>query len=120
MTRMAISQRLAMRILLNILPQKVRQGITGRASKSRGSREWCAGFSGKGGTCWSCRALSGYLAWISTMACELPPPVTTLTRVSPGLIAGTVASTVVSFTYLNEILAPSAMDPKEKIGRAHV
>src|SRR5436309_3233024 len=58
----------------------------------------CDGFSRAGGTCGSCRAPSGYWAWISTIACELPPPVTTLTRVSPGLIAGTVASTVVSFT----------------------
>src|SRR5437870_9226826 len=39
MTRMAISPRLAMRIFLNIRPQKVRQGTTGRAGKSRGSRQ---------------------------------------------------------------------------------
>src|SRR5437660_9948556 len=39
MTRMAISPRLAMRIFLNIRPQKVRQGTTGRAGKSRGTRK---------------------------------------------------------------------------------
>src|SRR5438552_25963 len=47
------------------------------------------------------------------MACELPALVTTLTRVMPDLIGGTVASTVVSFTYLNETLVLSAMPPKE-------
>src|SRR5438093_10598100 len=48
MTRMAISPRLAMRILLNILPRKMRQRITGRASKSRGPREGREGYSREG------------------------------------------------------------------------
>src|SRR5207249_1210842 len=90
---------------------RAREQVEGPAGRARGLQQGRRDLVGVGAR--HAVPLPGYWVWISTIACELPPPVTTLTRVSPGLIAGTVASTVVSFTYLNEILALSAMDPKE-------
>src|SRR5437870_10683630 len=79
-------------------PSESATGYHSARGQVEGLAEGCDGFSRAGGTCGRGRAPSGYWPWTSTMACELPPPVTTLTRVSPGLIGGTVASTVVSFT----------------------
>ena len=48
--------------------------------------------------------LLGYLALTSTTDCELPPSVNTLIGVSPAFNDGTVASSVVSFTYVKVVL----------------